>query len=148
MFAPENSFTVELCNAVPKRSLPDLLFFCFISLPYVVLVRGALAAFRSCKMTKAKNIFCFQYVDFSVRSFFDVDLANTGNLWHSVPNRFFCKAPVLARSGVSFCANLFGKKFLSWKAQARGACAAAVICPRCAVKSPRSVRVCFQVLRT
>lgn len=80
MFAPENSFTVELCNAVPKRSLPDLLFFCFISLPYVVLVRGTLAAFRSCKMTKAKNSLVFQMVSFSFRSFFNVNLAKSGNL--------------------------------------------------------------------
>ncbi|EAB4093413.1 hypothetical protein DXW21_04385 [Salmonella enterica] len=71
---------VELCNAVPKRSLPDLLFFCFISLCYVVLLRGALAAFRSCKMTKAKNSFVFQLVIFSVRSLFNVNLANIGNL--------------------------------------------------------------------
>ncbi|EBM3801221.1 hypothetical protein DPP11_21115 [Salmonella enterica subsp. enterica] len=71
---------VELCNAVPKRSLPDLLFFCFISLSYVVLVRGTLAAFRSCKMTKVKNIFCFQHVNFSLGSFLIVDLANIGNL--------------------------------------------------------------------
>ncbi|EJJ3924107.1 hypothetical protein NI370_001731 [Salmonella enterica] len=91
MFAPENSFTVELCNAVPKRSLLDLLFFCFISLTYVVMVRGALAAFRSFKMTKAKNISCFHHVNFSLGSFLVVDLANIGNLWHSVPNRFFVK---------------------------------------------------------
>ncbi|EIO1204228.1 hypothetical protein LQE05_003196 [Salmonella enterica] len=91
MFASENSFTVELCNAVPKRSLLDLLFFCFISLCYVISARCALAAFRSCKMTKAKNLFYFQSVNFSVRSFFNVDLAKFGNLWHSVPNRFFVK---------------------------------------------------------
>ncbi|EGZ5754533.1 hypothetical protein J4S47_000981 [Salmonella enterica] len=91
MFAPENSFTVKVCNVVPKRSLLDLLFLFFISLIYVISVRGTLAAFRSCKMTKAKNSFVFQMIRFSVRSFFNVNLANIGNLWHSVPNRFFVK---------------------------------------------------------
>ncbi|EHI3752483.1 hypothetical protein J9R26_000065 [Salmonella enterica] len=88
-------------------------------------------------MTKAKNSFVFQLVNFSLAPFLSVDLANTGNLWHSVPNGIFVKAPVLARSGTSFCTNLFGKKFLSQKAQARGACAAAVVWPRYAVKTPR-----------
>ncbi|HAG0017472.1 TPA: hypothetical protein G8O67_004858 [Salmonella enterica] len=80
---------MKLCNAVPKRSLVDLLFFCFISFAYVVLVRGALAAFRSCKMTKAKNSVVFQLVNFYLDPFLSVDLANTGNLWHSVPNGIF-----------------------------------------------------------
>ncbi|EOF6097391.1 hypothetical protein ACK1FP_004990, partial [Salmonella enterica] len=80
LFAPENSFTVKVCNVVPKRSLLDLLFLFFISLTYVISVRGALAAFRSCKMTKAKNSFVFQMIRFSVRSFFNVNLAKSGNL--------------------------------------------------------------------
>ncbi|EBW6361108.1 hypothetical protein DPU24_09715 [Salmonella enterica subsp. enterica serovar Oranienburg] len=82
---------MKLCNAVPKQSLFDLLLFCFISLSYVVSVRGAFTAFRSFKMTKAKNRFCFQLVNFSLDPFLIVDLAQSGNLWHSVPNRFFVK---------------------------------------------------------
>ncbi|HFZ3847186.1 TPA: hypothetical protein ACIKD5_004489 [Salmonella enterica] len=42
-------------------------------------------------MTKAKNIFAFQLVNFSLDPFLSVDLANTGNLWHSVPNGIFVK---------------------------------------------------------
>ncbi|HAF8818408.1 TPA: hypothetical protein G5V04_003913 [Salmonella enterica] len=42
-------------------------------------------------MTKAKNRFCFQLVNFSLDPFLSVDLAQSGNLWHSVPNRFFVK---------------------------------------------------------
>ncbi|EAQ4447074.1 hypothetical protein FAN38_01255 [Salmonella enterica] len=42
-------------------------------------------------MTKAKNIFVFQLVNFSLDPFLSVDLANTGNLWHSVPNGIFVK---------------------------------------------------------
>ncbi|EDX2760100.1 hypothetical protein B1Q37_000704 [Salmonella enterica subsp. enterica serovar Braenderup] len=120
MFAPENSFTVELCNAVPKRSLPDLLFFCFISLRYVISSRCTLAAFRSCKMTKAKNIFCFQYVDFSVRPFFNVDLANIGNLWHSVPNRFFVKRQCWRGLAYRFAQIYLAKKFYRGKRKRGG----------------------------
>ncbi|ECO0849872.1 hypothetical protein AA073_11040 [Salmonella enterica subsp. enterica serovar Newport] len=76
---------------MPKRSLVDLLFFCFISLFYVVFVRGTFTAFRSFKMTKAKNSFAFQLVNFFSDPFLSVDLANTGNLWHSVPNGVFVK---------------------------------------------------------
>ncbi|EBA9764632.1 hypothetical protein CFJ40_20715 [Salmonella enterica] len=42
-------------------------------------------------MTKAKNSFVFQLVNFSLDPFLSVDLANTGNLWHSVPNGIFVK---------------------------------------------------------
>ncbi|EDJ1207926.1 hypothetical protein GEX85_15105 [Salmonella enterica] len=148
MFAPENSFTVKLCNAVPKRSLLDLLFFCFISLCYVIFAHCALAAFRSFKMTKEKNILCFQPVNFSVRSFFDVDLAKFGNLWHSVPNRIFVKRQCWRGLAYRFAQIFLAKNFYRKECKRGGACAAAVICPRCAVKSPRSVRVCFQALRT
>ncbi|HIF3098665.1 TPA: hypothetical protein ACXZT8_000321 [Salmonella enterica] len=82
---------MKLCNAVPKRSLVDLLFFFFISLCYVISVSGTFTAFRSFEMTKAKNRFCFQLVNFYLNPFLVVDLAQSGNLWHSVPNRFFVK---------------------------------------------------------
>ncbi|EJJ3988448.1 hypothetical protein NI343_004283 [Salmonella enterica] len=120
MFAPENSFMVELCNAVPKRSLLDLLFFCFISLSYVVMVRGVLAAFRSFKMTKAKNIFCFQPVNFSLRSFLIVDLANIGNLWHSVPNRFFVKRQYWRGLAYRFAQIYLAKNFYRGKRKRGG----------------------------
>lgn len=74
-----------------------------------------------------------------------------GKVWQSLAlcaKPLFCKAPVLARSGVSFCTNLFGKKFLSQKVQARGACAVFVICPRCAVKSPRMWYTRFKAFRS
>ncbi|HGB5892458.1 TPA: hypothetical protein ACIVVN_000719 [Salmonella enterica subsp. enterica serovar Kottbus] len=80
---------MKLCNAVPKRSFFDLLFFCFISLDYVVSVRGTFTAFRSFRMTKAKNSYIFQLVNFSLDPFLGVDLAKFGNRWHSVPNRIF-----------------------------------------------------------
>ncbi|EDT7399825.1 hypothetical protein AHX81_001208 [Salmonella enterica subsp. enterica] len=76
---------------MPKRSLVDLLFFCFISLRYVTSVSGTFTAFRSFKMTKAKNSVAFQLLNFSLDPFLSVDLANTGNLWHSVPNGIFVK---------------------------------------------------------
>ncbi|HAF2220282.1 TPA: hypothetical protein G9B69_002813 [Salmonella enterica] len=120
MFAPENSFTVKVCNVVPKRSLFDLLFFCFISLPYVVLVLGTLAAFRSCKMTKAKNSLVFQMVSFSFRSFFNVDLANTGNLWHSVPNRFFVKRQCWRGLAYRFAQIYLAKNFYRGKRKRGG----------------------------
>ncbi|MGG6018294.1 hypothetical protein ACQSE7_19485 [Salmonella enterica] len=82
---------MKLCNAVPKRSLVDLLFFCFISLLYVFSVRGTFTSFRSFKMTKAKNSFAFQLVNFFLDPFLSVDLAKSGNLWHSVPNGIFVK---------------------------------------------------------
>ncbi|EON3933554.1 hypothetical protein ACNDES_005290, partial [Escherichia coli] len=80
LLAPENSYTVKLCNAAPKRSLSNVLFLPFISLCYVVPVCGTLAAFRSFKMTKTKNGFVFHMVNFPVRSFFNVNLAKPGNL--------------------------------------------------------------------
>ncbi|EGY4992401.1 hypothetical protein JHT54_003688 [Salmonella enterica] len=120
MFAPENSFTVELCNAVPKRSLPDLLLFLFVSLSYVIFACCALAAFRSCKMTKAKNIFCFQHVNLSLRSFLIVDLANIGNLWHSVPNRFFVKRQCWRGLGCRFAQIFLAKNFYRGKRKRGG----------------------------
>lgn len=111
---------VELCNAVPKRSLLDLLFFCFISLRYVISARCTLAAFRSFKMTKAKNLFCFQSVDFSVRSFFNVDLAKFGNLWHSVPNRFFVKRQCWRGLGYRFAQIYLAKNFYRGKRKRGG----------------------------
>ncbi|HBM0785057.1 hypothetical protein [Salmonella sp. NW603] len=99
-------------------------------------------------MTKAKNIFCFQLLNFSLDPFLSVDLANTGNLWHSVPNGIFVKRQCWRGLEYRFAQIYFGKKFLSQKAQARGACAAAVVWPRYAVKTPCGVRVRFQALRT
>ncbi|ELC4820978.1 hypothetical protein RJJ07_003279 [Salmonella enterica] len=120
MFAPENSFAMKLCNAVPKRSLLDLLFFCFISLNYVISVRCTLAAFRSFKMTKAKNILVFQMVSFSFRSFFNADLAKSGNLWHSVPNRFFVKRQCWRGLGYRFAQIYLAKNFYRGKRKRGG----------------------------
>ncbi|ECC3881706.1 hypothetical protein A7T58_15660 [Salmonella enterica subsp. diarizonae serovar 16:z10:e,n,x,z15] len=71
-------------------------------------------------MTKAKNIFCFQYVDFSVRPFFNVDLANIGNLWHSVPNRFFVKRQCWRGLAYRFAQIYLAKNFYRGKRKRGG----------------------------
>lgn len=111
---------MKLCNAVPKRSLVDLLFFCFISLCYVVSVRGTFTAFRSSRMTKAKNIFVFQVVNFSLDPFLSVDLANTGNLWHSVPNGIFVKRQRWRGLGYRFAQIYLAKNFYRRKCKRGG----------------------------
>ncbi|ECK1871849.1 hypothetical protein FQV65_18185 [Salmonella enterica] len=71
-------------------------------------------------MTKAKNLFCFQPVDFSVRSFFNVDLANIGNLWHSVPNHFFVKRQCWRGLGYHFAQIYLAKNFYRGKRKRGG----------------------------
>ncbi|EIN1958822.1 hypothetical protein LOI60_000640 [Salmonella enterica] len=90
-------------------------------------------------MTKAKNIFCFQYVDFSVRSFFNVDLANIGNLWHSVPNRFFVKRQCWRGLGYRFAQIYLAKNFYRGKRKRGG------LVPRSSssLVAPSNLRVAF-----
>ncbi|ECC3463411.1 hypothetical protein AA471_12100 [Salmonella enterica subsp. enterica] len=90
-------------------------------------------------MTKAKNILCFQPVNFSVRSFFDVDLANIGNLWHSVPNGFFVKRQCWRGLEYRFAQIYLAKNFYRGKRKRGGL----VPLPSSALVAPSILRVAF-----
>ncbi|EMV0392190.1 hypothetical protein AABH71_004235 [Salmonella enterica] len=71
-------------------------------------------------MTKAKNIFAFQLVNFSLDPFLSVDLANTGNLWHSVPNGIFVKRQCWRGLGYRFAQIYLAKNFYRRKRKRGG----------------------------